>query len=144
MSLRHTRLLRIVNMMERGEMPHEQRAVFWKGKHYALDDLEREGVAVRFNRPGTALDCRRMDARWDRIWRPMTANRKESHRWRNAVGRRLRKLYFAPLARGVTPFFSEAQLQRLRQLALAPDGEQSFMRAPRKLTFEEFKKRWIR
>lgn len=136
MSLRHTRLLRIANMLARGDRPYNQRAIFWKGKTYLLADLERERINGGEH------------PNWDRIWRPQRMDAKQNHRWRNSVGRRLRRLYFAPLARGVTTFYSDLQLNRMLVLVTAPDNligrTQSLTEPRRKLTFEEFKRVWVR
>jgi hypothetical protein len=129
MSLRHTRLLRIANMLARGERPYDQRAILWKGKTYLLAHLERERTPTGGEHPN-----------WERKWRRSDWRGKECHRWRNSVGRRLRRMYFAPMARGVTTFYSAAQMKRLAKLTMP----NNLFSHPRKLTFEEFKKVWIR
>ena len=134
MSLRHTRLLRITTMLSRGERCEGrgmERVIRWKGTLYHLEHLERERMEGNSEHPN-----------WDRIWRPMkTMERsRSSHRWRNHVGRRERRMFFAPLDRGVTTFYSAAQLRRLASLTMPRD----LSGHPRKLTFEEFKKVWIR
>jgi hypothetical protein len=130
MSLRHTRLLRIVNILTNGQRPYDQRAIYWKGQTYLLAHLERERGDDRGEHPS-----------WDRIWRPSRADAMESRRWRNSVGRRLRRMYDAPMGRGVTTFYSLAQMQRMQNLVTP----RNFLGPrPPKLTFEEFKKVWIR
>jgi hypothetical protein len=129
-SLRHARLLRITNMLLRGHHPPDQRVVVWKRQTYSLAHLETERQLWSKEHPN-----------WDRIWRPMRIMEKQNHRWRNSVGRRLRRMYFAPLARGVTTFYSAEQMKRLRDLTMPRN---IFSPHPRKLTFEEFKKVWIR
>lgn len=136
MSLRHTRLLRIANMLERGEREACHRLVRWRERNYDPAHLEREGFRINVrNAVG------REHPHWDRRWRPSPRlDAKENPRWRNSVGRRLRRMYFSPMARGVTTFYSQAQMQRLLALTMPRD-----LNTPaRRLTFEEFQKVWIR
>lgn len=147
MSLRHTRLLRIISMIQRGETSPHHRNVKWGGRTFAMYELELEGCALTFNlRRGVRMTL--PDPRWDRRWLPIDPLRKDNVRDRTAAGRRLRRMIQAPRERGVTQFFSESQMRRMLTLVTAPDNvdgqQQDMFQRPRKLTFDEFKARWIR
>ncbi len=90
MSLRHTRLLRIISITLRGEQVPWMRAFAWRGYTYLIDRLEREGIRWR---PYEGVASWGHYPGWDRRWKPCRGfASKYTVRDRTRLGAELRRM----------------------------------------------------